>query len=39
MTGFSDRAGSLRVGDPAHFVAVEPGGKLIASVVDGVLLH
>ena len=39
MTGFSDRAGSLRVGDPANFVAVDPNGNLVASIVDGILLH
>jgi N-acetylglucosamine-6-phosphate deacetylase len=39
MTGFSHRAGSLRVGDPANFVAVDPLGNLVASIVDGVLLH
>jgi N-acetylglucosamine-6-phosphate deacetylase len=39
MTGFGDRAGSLRIGDPANFVAVDPSGNLVASVVDGILLH
>jgi N-acetylglucosamine-6-phosphate deacetylase len=39
MTGFSHRAGSLRVGDPANFVAVDSQGSLVASIVDGVLLH
>ena len=39
MTGFSHRAGSLRVGDPANFVAVDPLGNLVASIVDGILLH
>jgi N-acetylglucosamine-6-phosphate deacetylase len=39
MTGFSDRAGSLRVGDAASFVAVDPAGNLVASIVDGILLH
>ncbi|UWZ83315.1 N-acetylglucosamine-6-phosphate deacetylase [Occallatibacter riparius] len=39
MTGFSDRAGSVHVGAPASFVAVNPSGSLVASVVDGILLH
>jgi N-acetylglucosamine-6-phosphate deacetylase len=39
MTGFSHRAGSLRIGDPANFVAVDPQGDLVASIVDGILLH
>jgi N-acetylglucosamine-6-phosphate deacetylase len=39
MTGFSHRAGSLRIGDPANFVAVDAEGHLIASIVDGILLH
>jgi N-acetylglucosamine-6-phosphate deacetylase len=39
MTGFSHRAGSLRVGDPANFVALDPLGNLVASIADGILLH
>ncbi|HWG21677.1 MAG TPA: N-acetylglucosamine-6-phosphate deacetylase [Terracidiphilus sp.] len=35
MTGFEDRAGALRVGDPASFVAVDAAGTLVASVVNG----
>ncbi|HEY1984573.1 MAG TPA: N-acetylglucosamine-6-phosphate deacetylase [Terracidiphilus sp.] len=36
MTGFSDRAGALKVGGPANFVAVDAAGKLVGSVVGGV---
>ena len=39
MTGFNDRAGSLRVGEAANFVAVNADGNLLASVVNGILLH
>jgi N-acetylglucosamine-6-phosphate deacetylase len=35
MTGFADR-GSLSVGGPADFVAVDANGKLLASVIGGV---
>jgi N-acetylglucosamine-6-phosphate deacetylase len=35
MTGCMDRAGSLRVGGPANFVAVDRAGRLMASVVGG----
>jgi N-acetylglucosamine-6-phosphate deacetylase len=35
MTGFSDRAGSLSVGQPANLVAVDENGKLAASIVNG----
>jgi N-acetylglucosamine-6-phosphate deacetylase len=37
MTGCEDRAGALRVGGPANFVAVHAAGKLVASVVGGQL--
>jgi N-acetylglucosamine-6-phosphate deacetylase len=36
MTAFSDRAGELKIGSPANFVAVNPAGKLVGSVVGGV---
>jgi N-acetylglucosamine-6-phosphate deacetylase len=39
MTGFADRAGALHIGGPANFVALDPQGNLLASVVDGVLLQ
>jgi N-acetylglucosamine-6-phosphate deacetylase len=35
MTGFGDQAGSLAVGQPASFVAVDAAGKLVASVING----
>jgi N-acetylglucosamine-6-phosphate deacetylase len=35
MTGFSDRAGTLNVGQPANLVAVGENGKLAASFVNG----
>jgi N-acetylglucosamine-6-phosphate deacetylase len=35
MTGFSDQAGSLRVGQAADLVAVGADGKLAASFVNG----
>jgi N-acetylglucosamine-6-phosphate deacetylase len=35
MTGFSDRAGRLRVGEPANFVAVDAKGALVASILNG----
>jgi N-acetylglucosamine-6-phosphate deacetylase len=35
MTGFQDKAGTLRVGDAANFVAVDANGTLIASVLNG----
>jgi len=35
MTGFSNRAGSLNVGQPANLVAVDADGKLQASFVNG----
>lgn len=35
MTGFTDQAGSLAVGQPANLVAVDPAGKLIASIING----
>jgi len=35
MTGLADQAGSLAVGAPAHLVAVDGQGKLIASLFDG----
>lgn len=35
MTGFGERAGSLAVGGPADFVAVDAKGNLLASVIGG----
>ena len=35
MTGFSDRAGMLAVGGPAHLVAVDAAGELLASIHAG----
>jgi N-acetylglucosamine-6-phosphate deacetylase len=35
MTGFAADAGSLEIGSPATFVAVDPAGALLASVVRG----
>lgn len=36
MTGMGDRAGSIAVGQPANFVAVDDTGKLIGSVIGGI---
>jgi N-acetylglucosamine-6-phosphate deacetylase len=35
MTGLADQAGSLAVGRPANLVAVDPSGKLVASIHSG----
>jgi N-acetylglucosamine-6-phosphate deacetylase len=35
MTGLGDQAGSVAVGQPASFVAVDGSGKLFGSVVNG----
>jgi N-acetylglucosamine-6-phosphate deacetylase len=35
MTGLSDQAGSLAVGQPANLVAVDAKGRLVASIQDG----
>ena len=35
MTGLSDQAGSVAVGQPASLVAVDRAGKLVGSVVNG----
>ena len=35
MTGLGSQAGSLAVGQPANFVAVDAAGKLVASIIDG----
>ena len=35
MTGLSDQAGSLAVGQPANLVAVDEAGKLVAAFVNG----
>ncbi|MGB6721354.1 MAG: amidohydrolase family protein, partial [Terracidiphilus sp.] len=35
MTGFSNQAGSIAVGKPAHLVAVNEAGKLLASFRNG----
>jgi N-acetylglucosamine-6-phosphate deacetylase len=39
MTGLADRAGSLDVGQPANLVAVDAGGKLVASILNGQPVH
>jgi N-acetylglucosamine-6-phosphate deacetylase len=36
MTGFKDRIGTLAVGGPADFVAVDARGKLVGSVIGGI---
>lgn len=36
MTGFGEKAGSLKVGGPADFIAVDAKGKLVGSVIGGV---
>jgi N-acetylglucosamine-6-phosphate deacetylase len=38
MTGFSDRAGSLAVGQPANLVVVDAAGKLVQSIRTGALI-
>lgn len=35
MTGFADRAGSLKVGGAANLVAVDEKGRLMASIIGG----
>ncbi|MGB6746029.1 MAG: amidohydrolase family protein, partial [Terracidiphilus sp.] len=35
MTGFSDQAGSIKVGQPANLIAVDAQGKLVASFHNG----
>jgi N-acetylglucosamine-6-phosphate deacetylase len=35
MTGLNDLAGSVVVGKPAHLVAVDGAGKLVASIQNG----
>ena len=35
MTGLGDRAGSLAAGQPANLVAVDPAGRLMASIQNG----
>jgi N-acetylglucosamine-6-phosphate deacetylase len=35
MTGFSDRAGSVAVGQPANLIAVDGAGKLVATFIRG----
>jgi N-acetylglucosamine-6-phosphate deacetylase len=35
MTGFDEQAGSLAVGKPANFVAVDAQGRLVASLLHG----
>jgi N-acetylglucosamine-6-phosphate deacetylase len=39
MTGLGDRAGAMVVGGTADFVAVDAAGKLVGSVVGGVVLQ
>jgi N-acetylglucosamine-6-phosphate deacetylase len=36
MTGFKDGTGTLAVGGPADFVAVDARGKLVGSVIGGI---
>ena len=36
MTGLGEAAGALRAGGPADFVAVDPSGRLVGSVIGGV---
>jgi N-acetylglucosamine-6-phosphate deacetylase len=38
MTGFSDRAGSVAVGQPANLVVVDAAGKLVQSIRTGALI-
>jgi len=38
MVGYSDRTGSLAVGQPANLVAINSSGKLVASVHAGTVL-
>ncbi len=38
MTGFSDRAGSVAVGQPANLVAVDAAGRLVRSIHAGTLV-
>lgn len=35
MTGFGDRTGKIAAGLPANLVAVDPAGRLLASILDG----
>ncbi|MGD0902747.1 MAG: N-acetylglucosamine-6-phosphate deacetylase [Terracidiphilus sp.] len=35
MTGLGDQAGALAVGQPANLVAVDPSGRLVASIRNG----
>jgi N-acetylglucosamine-6-phosphate deacetylase len=35
MTGFTDQAGSLALGQPANLVAVDTAGTLVASILNG----
>jgi N-acetylglucosamine-6-phosphate deacetylase len=37
MTGFSENAGTIRIGGPADFVALGADGALLASVIGGQL--
>jgi N-acetylglucosamine-6-phosphate deacetylase len=39
LTGLQNRAGSLAVGQPAHLVAVDGAGNLVASIHSGAVLH
>jgi N-acetylglucosamine-6-phosphate deacetylase len=39
MAGFTNQAGSLQIGGDASFVAIDPTGKLSASIVRGQLAH
>lgn len=38
MIGLSDRIGSLEPGQPASLVALDPAGRLIASVINGLVV-
>jgi N-acetylglucosamine-6-phosphate deacetylase len=35
MTGFSDLAGAIRIGEPANLVALDSTGVLVASIIQG----
>jgi len=39
MTGLTEQAGSLRVGEAANLVAVDSAGKLVASIQSGRLMN
>jgi N-acetylglucosamine-6-phosphate deacetylase len=39
MTGLSHRAGTLAPGKSANLVAIDASGKLVASIVGGILAN